>query len=150
MLPSLPHKVCMFTRRLVIYNETSSILQPIKLRRNEQQKKRRVAALWHEGIAERKAADLTSCYVALLKSNRDIEEFAIFCDNYAPQNKSWVVLFVLVQPMQREDLSVEITFQYFRTGYTARVPMRTIRLNSQEAEDKKAVEDLKTGQKSSS
>ena len=58
MLPVLPHKVCMFTRRIVANNETFSILHPSGQKRNSRQKKHGLAVLWHEGVAEHKAGDV--------------------------------------------------------------------------------------------
>ena len=120
MLPVLPHKACLFTRRIAAYNETFSILQPSGHRRNSLRKQRGLAVLWHEGMAECKAGDVASCHIAMLKANRDVKEFTIYCDNCASQNKCWVVLSVLLQAVQSEDLAVErITLKYLTTGHTA-------------------------------
>ena len=143
MLPVLPHKACLFTRRIVAYNETFSILQPSGRKRNSQQRKRGLAVLWHEGVAERKAGDVASCYLAMLKANRDVKEFTIYCDNCASQNKCWVVLSVLLQAVQSEDLAVErITLKYLTTGHTAMSADADHQVINKNMKTKKEVEDF--------
>ena len=61
LLPQLPHTSCMFTSRLVAYNETFS---PVGTRiRGEENAPRSMSIVWHEGTAGRDAPDITSAFI---------------------------------------------------------------------------------------
>ncbi|XP_043223237.1 uncharacterized protein LOC122382234 [Amphibalanus amphitrite] len=143
MLPILPHKTCLFTRRIVAYNETFSLIQSTDKRRSRANKERGLAVLWHEGVSERKAGDVASSYLALIKANRDTKQFTIFCDNCSSQNKCWVVLSVLLHAVQSSDLAVQqITLKYLTTGHTAMSADADHQVINKSIKRKKSIEDF--------
>ena len=76
MMPRMPGlKQCIFTKRLVTFNETFA---PVGEGRGKA-----VGVLWHEAIMGRGADDIASTYIALLRSPRfrDTNEFVIWVDN---------------------------------------------------------------------
>ena len=64
VLPILPHKVCVFTPRLIAYNETFSPLGGGKVGKA-------LSVTWHEGIAGRDASDVASTFIKFCERHRD-------------------------------------------------------------------------------
>lgn len=116
MLPVLPHKQCFFTRRLVCFNETFSVLKG----KGKNDTKGSIAILWHEAIAARDAQDVASCYWTFFTANRDKRLITIFCDNCAAQNKCYVILTAILSAVNRTDTkTTRITLKYLTKGHTA-------------------------------
>ena len=72
VLPILPHKVCIFTPRLIAFNETFSILNGTK--RKSLRKQCSSAFLWHEGIAAREAKEISSYFWQFFSINSNFEK----------------------------------------------------------------------------
>lgn len=64
LLPILPHKICVFTPRLIAYNETFAPLGG----------KGGVCIVWHEGVAGRDAPDVASTFAKFAELNPDAKK----------------------------------------------------------------------------
>ncbi|KAK5906851.1 hypothetical protein CesoFtcFv8_004759 [Champsocephalus esox] len=81
MLPRMPGvKSAVFTRRIVAYHETFASVG------KKTNKKNTISVVWHEGIAGRSAAEITSAYAAALEKERDIKHIVYWVDNCSSQN----------------------------------------------------------------
>ena len=114
MLPRMPGvKSCVFTRRIVAFHETFASVGKGKNKKNT------ISVLWHEGIAGRSAAEITSAYMAALEKERDVRHIILWVDNCSAQNKNWCLLSSLVTLVNSDTTSLEdITLKYFEPGHT--------------------------------
>ena len=76
-------KESFFTSRLITFNETSASMQKKGGHHN--------LILWHEGIADRRAEEVASAFIAFLKLNRDANKIIIWMDNCTGQNKNFAL-----------------------------------------------------------
>ena len=113
MLPRMPGvKSCVFTRRVVAYHETFASVGKGKNKKNT------ISVLWHEGIAGRSAAEITSAYMAALEKERDARHIILWVDNCSAQNKNWCLLSSLVTLVSGTTSLEDITLKYFEPGHT--------------------------------
>lgn len=109
----LAFKTCLFTRRLVCFNETYAPLGGPKGKYNN------VTVLWNEAISGRDADDLTSSLWAFLKSCKDVINITFWMDNCSGQNKNWTLISSLVCAINSTDIKAEqITLKYMEPGHT--------------------------------
>lgn len=115
MLPRMEeHKVCLFTRRIVAYNETFAAIGS-----KGQKSCKNIAIIWHEGICGRNDEDIASTYFKFLNANRDAKHFQMWVDNCSAQNKNWTMLTMLCTAVNSEGISAEsITLNFFEAGHT--------------------------------
>jgi hypothetical protein len=114
MLPRMDHyKKVIFTRRIVAFNES---FVPLGQSKNNVVP---FAAIWHEGIAGRKAENIISAFHAFFVTHRHLKKLTIFLDNCAPQNKNWMFLSYLVFLVNSDLIcAVEIVIIYFEPGHS--------------------------------
>ena len=116
LLPVLPHKVALFTPRLIVFNETFAPLVSKGARSEEKP----LAVLWHEAVAGRDADDVAATFWRYLLEHRDKKVITIYADNCAGQQKSWVFATAMLTYVQQCDNATEkITIKYLETGHTA-------------------------------
>ncbi|KAK5915997.1 hypothetical protein CesoFtcFv8_001540 [Champsocephalus esox] len=114
MLPRMPGvKSAVFTRRIVAYHETFASVG------KKTNKKNTISVVWHEGIAGRSAAEITSAYAAALEKEGDIKHIVYWVDNCSSQNKNWCLFSSLVSIVNSQTISTEdITLMFFQPGHT--------------------------------
>ncbi|KAJ4947838.1 hypothetical protein JOQ06_009869 [Pogonophryne albipinna] len=114
MLPRMPGvKSAVFTRRFVAYHETFASVG------KKTNKKNTISVVWHEGIAGRSAAEITSAYAAALEKEWDIKHIVYWVDNCSSQNKNWCLFSSLVSIVNSQTISTEdITLKFFQPGHT--------------------------------
>lgn len=114
MLPRMPGvKSAIFTRRIVAYHETFASVG------KKTNKKNTISVLWHEGMAGRSAAEITSAYTTALEKERDVRHTIFWVDNCSAQNKNWCLLSSLVTLVNSDTISQEdITLKFFERGHT--------------------------------
>ena len=99
LLPSLLHKVCLFTSRLIAFNLTFALLKPSKenkgVRRDSNIKESEKAILWREASAGRDGEDIISVYWSWLLEQRDKTYITLNADNCTAQNKHSCLLFTV-------------------------------------------------------
>ena len=118
LLPQLPHKECIFTSRLVVYNETFSPVGRRSWRAGDVP--RPVSVLWHEGLAGRDAPDVASAFIRYLQTQRDAEQVTIWLDNCTAQNKNWVLITGLLQTVNNPAGGLQkITLKFLQKGHTS-------------------------------
>ena len=89
MLPRMPGvKHCIFTRRLAGYHMTFAPL-------GEKQQAKPYGIIWHEAIRDRKAEDVTSTFLRVIRSFRDARELTFWGDKCSSQNKNWTLMTAL-------------------------------------------------------
>lgn len=106
MLPHMPGvKSAVFTRRIMAYHETFASVG---------KKKNTISVLWHEGMAGRSAAEMTSANTTALEKERDVCHSIFWVDNCSAQNKNWCLLSSLVTLVNSDTISQEdITLKFF-------------------------------------
>lgn len=109
MLPRMPRlKASIFTKRIVAFHETFASVGKKKNKKNT------ISVVWHEGIAGRSAAEITSAYMAALVKERDVCHSVFWVDNCSAQNKNWCLLTALVSLVNSDITSREdINLKYF-------------------------------------
>ncbi|KAI4821747.1 hypothetical protein KUCAC02_007331 [Chaenocephalus aceratus] len=114
MLPRMPGvKSAVFTRRIVAYHETFASVG------KKTNKNNTISVVWHEGIAGRSAAEITSAYAVALEKERDIKHIVYWADNCSSQNKNWCLFSSLVSIVNSQTISPEdITLKFFQPGHT--------------------------------
>lgn len=116
LLPRLPgYKKCLFTRRLIIYNQTFAPIGKFKTT-----KKKPVGNLWHEGISGRNDEDISSGFLKVISSKqyRDYAHWVIWMDNCGGQNKCWTLYTMLAWYMYNDCAPKTITLKYFTPGHS--------------------------------
>ena len=116
LLPRLPgYKICLFTKRIVVINQSFA---PIN--KEEVNKKRSLDVLWHEGSSGRNDEDVTSAFLKAINSVdfRDFDNYVIWLDNCAGQNKNWTLYTALTNLVNSRDGPKSITLKYFVVGHT--------------------------------
>lgn len=112
MLKEEQFKEVVFTRRIVVFNESFVPL-------GKKQKIEPIACLWHEGISGRKKEDMASALQAFLEINRDAEKFVIWLDNCSSQNKNWALFSHLVGVLNSNVIQAKsIELNYLEPGHT--------------------------------
>ena len=113
LLPRLHDlKSCIFTSRLVVFNETFA-------RMGRGSKGNNILAVWNESVAGRKKEDVASAYHAVIDGQRDVDKFVFWVDNCSGQNKNWALysMFLKLVNMRGGGPS-EITLKYLVPGHT--------------------------------
>jgi hypothetical protein len=123
VLPSLPHKICLFTSRLIAFNMTFALLKPEKKATTKRDRSAesgaQVAILWHEALAGRDGCDIVSVYWKWLLLQRDCLRLTIYADNCGAQNKQWALYTMLVYAVNSDLIKAKkITFKYLESGHT--------------------------------
>ena len=81
MLPRLSGvKTVVFTKRIIVYNETFAPLSDKKKIPNKSM--RPYAMTWHEAVAGRSAQEISSVFRSFINYHPDIENFIFWADNY--------------------------------------------------------------------
>jgi hypothetical protein len=114
MLPRMPGiKSVAFTRRIVAFHETFASVGLYKHRDSC------ISVIWHEGMAGRKAEEITSTINMCLKQDRDFKTVIYYMDNCSSQNKNYS-LFTSVLSLVNTDLidAETVTFKYLEAGHT--------------------------------
>ena len=107
-------KSCLFTPHLAIYHLTFALLGG-----KTYSKEKPTGVIWHDEISGRKDEDVTSGYIKLLKSLRDVRDVLIWSDNCSSQNKCWTLYTVLVFYQNSPGvLFTTLTIKYFEPGHT--------------------------------
>ena len=112
VLPILPHKTCVFTSRLIAYNETFVSLGGGK--------GQGVCIVWHEGVAGRDAPDVASTFMKFAELHRHAASLTFWVDNCSAQNKNWTFLTALQNMVNRTDVALNtVTVKYLEKGHTS-------------------------------
>ena len=112
VLPIMPHKTCVFTSRLIAYNETFVPLGGGK--------GKGVCVVWHEGVAGRDAPDVASTFMKFAELHRDATSITFWVDNCSAQNKNWTFLSALQHMVNRTDMALnKVTVKYLEKGHTS-------------------------------
>ena len=110
MIPRIPGcKTVIFQPRVTVYHQTFSPLG----KANES-----LGIVWHSGLMGRNGEDVSSAYVAALRSIqcRHIQFLTIWVDNCSAQNKYWTIFTALCLA---SCISItEVTLKYFEKGHT--------------------------------
>ena len=115
MLPRLPGmKRAIFTRRIILFNETFSPLGGKNDLRDT------VVVLWHEGVSGRNDEDLASTMAKVLyhPQNEKYADFTFWFDNCAAQNKNWALFSAMISEINLSDHIQSIRIKYFEKGHT--------------------------------
>ena len=115
MLPRLPGmKRAIFTRRIILFNETFSPLGGKNDLRDT------VAVLWHEGVSGRNDEVLASTMTKVLyhPQNEKYVDFTFWFDNCAAQNKNWTLFSAMISEINLSDHIQSIRIKYFEKGHT--------------------------------
>ena len=114
LLPRMPGmKVCLFTRRLVVFHLTFAPLGKTA--------EKPTGIIWHEGISGRSAEDIASAYLTNIthEKNRDFKKWVLWADNCSGQNKCWILYTALIAELNKPTNQVEsITVKYLERGHT--------------------------------
>ena len=84
VLPKLTTKEHLFVSRLITFNETFASKTPGKPD---------YCILWHKAIAGRKAPDVASAFLQLIRQCNE-DHIWLWTDNCSGQNKNWYLVFV--------------------------------------------------------
>ena len=113
MLPRLPGlKKAIFCKRLVMFNE---LFVPVG------KKHGKGIGLWHEGIAGRSAAKISSTFIDVLRPPRfrDFKTVTLWADNCSGQNKNWWLFGALLKEVNKVGGNLDvITLKFFEPGHT--------------------------------
>ena len=111
LLPQLSVKDAVFSRKLVVFNETFCDVA---------MNGEATCVLWHEEEAGRKAKNIASAYIHfVLRDCRDAEHITFFADNCNAQNKNRLLLSALVRLVNDERITAKtITIKYLEVGHT--------------------------------
>ena len=117
MLPRMPgNKTAIFTRRIIAFHETFATLGK---KRKGKAKEKTISIVWHEGIAGRKAEEVTSAFLTALEKVRDKKHVILWLDNCSAQNKNWCIITQLVALVNSHRVSFEdVTLNFFEPGHT--------------------------------
>lgn len=124
LLPSLPHKICMFTSRLISFNLTFALLKPSKENAKEARRDSNVGAsekaiLWHEACAGRDGEDIVSAYWSWLLEQRDKRYITLYADNCTAQNKQWALFTCLLFAVNSDFITARaIQMKFLESGHT--------------------------------
>ena len=117
MLPRIQGcKSVMFTRRLVVFNETFAT---VGCEEKGKIKRKNISVIWHEACAGRKAEEIASTMKMAIERERDMKHIIYWMDNCSGQNKNWCLFTTLVSVVNDPKLAVEdISLKYFEAGHT--------------------------------
>ena len=107
VLPKLTTKEHLFVSRFVTFNEKFASKTPGKLD---------YCILWHEAIAGRKALDVASSFLQLIRQCNE-DHISLRADNCSCQNKNWYLFTGLVQCVNTWGPET-ITIKYLQKGHT--------------------------------
>ena len=114
MLPRLPGlKKAIFCKRLVMFNKS---FVPIGKKHGKG-----IGVLWHEGVAGRSAAEISSTFIDVLQSPRfrDFKRVMLLGDNCSGQKKNWWLFGALVKEVNKVGGNLDvITLKIFEPGHT--------------------------------
>ena len=111
MLPKIDEfKTCVFTTRLVNFNETFSELG---------KHGKDTAVVWHEAISGRRDEDIASAFHKYIDGLRDTKKITMWLDNCSGQNKNWTLYTMMLFIVNSPNYDVEeIHLKYFEPGHT--------------------------------
>ena len=107
VLPKLTTKEHVFASRLVIFNETFA---------SKTSGKPDYCIVWHETIAGRKAPDVASAFLQLIRQCNE-DHIWLWADNCSSQNKNWYLFTGLAQCVNTSGPET-ITIKYLEKGHT--------------------------------
>ena len=107
VLPKLTINKHVFVRRLVTFNETFASKTPGKPN---------YCILWHETIASRKARDVASAFLQLIRQCNE-DHIWLWADNCSRQNKNWYLFTGLAECVNTWGPET-ITIKYLEKGHT--------------------------------
>ena len=107
VLPRLTTKEHVLASRLVTFNEIIASKTPGKPD---------YCILWHEAIAGRKAPDVASAFLQLIRQCNE-DHIWLWADNCSGQNKNWYLFTRLAQCVNRRGPET-ITIKYLEKGHT--------------------------------
>ena len=92
MLPIRPLKECIFTPRVIAFNETFALAMPEdKIRRRQRRssnKQHNCCVLWHEGVTGSSAEAVAASFLLYLKSAcRDVRKVTLWVENAQHKKK---------------------------------------------------------------
>ena len=113
LLPVIPgSKRCIFTPRLVTFNETFAALGP-------QSKQDSFAFVWHEAEAGRPASVIADVFFNFILLHRDSSEVVIWTDNCCAQNKNFTLFRMMISAINSDMVSTDtITLKFLEPGHT--------------------------------
>ena len=118
MLPHLPVKTALFTRRILMINQAIAPVGGIKSGDGRPR-----AFLWHEGIRGRKDEDVASVVVKFPASTtvREYNDVTIWCDNCSGQNINRTLFSSIVHFLANRESDCmlnTVTLKFFEKGHT--------------------------------
>ena len=109
LLPVMRGKEYFFISRLVCFNETFANLRS----GND------ICVMWHEAISGRNGADVSSAFAKfILGAAERIENFVLWADNCAPQNKNWILFSTFLMLVNMPHGPHSIVIKYLEPGHT--------------------------------
>lgn len=113
-------KSCIFTPRLVVFNETFASIKEKELKEGKVStaKDKHYAVLWDESTAGRNKEHVTNAYLSLIKKERDANAFVFWTDNCAAQNKNWSLYNAMAVLVNSDNGVNSINFKYLTAGHT--------------------------------
>ena len=109
------NRTAIFAKRIIGFHETFAT---VGKKSQKKTKKKTLSVVWHEGIAGRKAEEITSAYVTALKRERDVKHVIYWMDNCTAQNKNWCLLTSLVCLVNSDTVQIEdLTLKYLEPGH---------------------------------
>nr|CAI5847250.1 unnamed protein product [Callosobruchus analis] len=105
-------KEIIFMPRIIVFNESFVPVGKAKCTK-------RLAVLWHEGVAKRNKEEIISAFYTFFRKNRDVEHITIWLDNCSAQNKNWALFsfFVYIVNCSKVNLK-QLTIKYFEPGHS--------------------------------
>lgn len=122
LLPELPYKECLFTSRMVVFNETFEVLEKEKscAKRKAKGINPSVAVVWNESISGRNADDVATAYIHFLLKNGSKKKIIIYADNCAPQNKNWMLFSNIIKVLNSKAVNTEtVIIKFLEPGHTS-------------------------------
>ena len=136
VIPQLPHKICVFIPREIVFTESFS---PIGKRKPAEH----LAVVWDEATAGRDVGEIASCFWHFCLKMRDAKNITIYVDNCAAQNKNWLLFCTLLRIVNDENFACEsIELKYLVAGHTFMSADADHELIEKSLKKKKVIYDL--------
>ena len=148
LLPVLPLKVCIFSPRIIAYNETFAVVMPEarkdKLARRELQEAASVCVLWHEGETGRSCEDVAAAFFLYMSTAcRNMKHVTVWADNCSGQNKNWTLCTALLQLVHAAENAIDkVTMKFFEPGHTSMAADAVHQTVSKKIRAKEKLEDF--------
>ena len=119
LLPDITgNKEAIFLSRLVVFNDTFARVNQFDTA--SVGKSHSYCVLWHEALRGRAAENIVDAFYAVVSSTseRDIKDFVFWMDNFASQNKHWILYTSLVRIVNSSNGPQTVTLKYLTKGHT--------------------------------